>query len=71
MKKYNIIVLIIVCLCLINSEIIGDCPKSDLTGDCRVDLADFAVMASQWLLEGVPEDPNVMVWIDIDDSGLV
>ena len=25
------------------------CPSADLTGDCFVDLKDFAVMASQWL----------------------
>jgi formylglycine-generating enzyme required for sulfatase activity len=33
-------------------------------------LADFAVMASQWLSEGVPEDPNSLFWIYIDDPGV-
>lgn len=33
------------------------CPSADLNGDCRVDLADFAFMANQWLTDGlVPED---------------
>ncbi len=25
----------------------ADCPSADLTGDCRVDFNDFAVMAAQ------------------------
>lgn len=29
------------------------CPSMDVTGDCTVDLADFAVFAGQWLQEGV------------------
>ncbi len=28
------------------------CPSMDATGDCRVNLADFAEFASQWLTEG-------------------
>ncbi len=35
------------------------CPLGDLTGDCFVDLADLAVMASQWLAG--PEIPDDMV----------
>ncbi len=31
---------------------------ADLTGDCRVDIADFAVMAAQWLTSGNPYDPT-------------
>ncbi len=49
------------------------CPSADLTGDCFVDMEDFALvsghwlnafdcndlteMASQWLTEGIPPDP--------------
>ncbi len=29
------------------------CPTADLTGDCHVGLADLAVMASQWMTEGI------------------
>jgi hypothetical protein len=29
--------------------IIGFCPGADITGDCKVDLADFAEMAAWWL----------------------
>jgi formylglycine-generating enzyme len=32
----------------------GQCPSADLTRDCFVDLADFAILAGQWLTE----DPN-------------
>ena len=44
-------------LCLINSpQVLADCPSADLTGDCFVDFEDFAVMASQWLTGGIPDD---------------
>ena len=33
-------------------------PSMDITGNCRVDLEDFAVLASEWLLDGLyPEAP--------------
>ena len=31
------------------SPVIGECPKGDLTGDCKVDFADLQAMAAQWL----------------------
>lgn len=62
------------------------CPTADLSGDCKVGLADLAVMAgqwagepnmpllydmaSQWLTEGVPVDPENLVWVYIDDPGV-
>ena len=66
-----ILSVIIAALCLINSPIsLAACPKSDLTGDCFVDLEDFAIMASEWLTGDTP-DPNVMmVWVYIDDPGV-
>ncbi len=30
-------------------EDLPQCPSSDLTGDCKVNFDDFALMASQWL----------------------
>ena len=58
-------------LFLIHSVSLAACPSADLTGDCRVDAADFAVMASQWLFQGVPDDPNVsMEWVYINDPGV-
>jgi formylglycine-generating enzyme required for sulfatase activity len=44
------------------------CPSADLTGDCRVDFNDFAVMSAQWLDELAP-DPCGMVWVYINDDG--
>jgi formylglycine-generating enzyme len=32
------------------------CPSVDVTGDCRVDLADLAALAAQWLSDGLPPD---------------
>ncbi len=37
-----------------------DQPRSDLTGDCKVDFRDFAVMASEWLICGL--DPSMQCW---------
>ena len=62
--------LILVCVIpLLSTFGHAECPSADLTGDCRVDLADLAVMARQWLTEGVPVDPGNLVWVSIDDSG--
>jgi formylglycine-generating enzyme len=36
-------------LCLAPAALLGDCPTADLTGDCFVDMADFALLASRWL----------------------
>ena len=59
------------CLCFITSGFaFADCPSADVSGDCRVDLEDFVIMASQWLDEGVPEDPNNLTWVYINDPGV-
>ena len=44
--------LILSCSVLAALPVYGECPLADLTGDCRVDLADFAVFAEQWMTEG-------------------
>lgn len=44
-----------------------DCPSADLTNDCQVDLADFAVLAANWLDDGGIMD---MEWVMIDDPGV-
>jgi formylglycine-generating enzyme required for sulfatase activity len=36
----------------ISSNVLAACPSADLTGDCKVTLADFALFAAQWLEEG-------------------
>jgi formylglycine-generating enzyme len=45
------------CLAILALPILAICPLADLTGDCYVDLADFAVFAEQWMTgDRVPED---------------
>ncbi len=67
------------------SSVIADCPSADLTGDCFVNFEDLAIigaqflngydwndvntLSNQWLIEGVPTDPCIMVWVDVNDSG--
>lgn len=37
--------------------VLAECPSMDVTGDCFVDLGDFAVFAEQWLTgDRLPED---------------
>ena len=63
----------------IGNTALAVCPSMDATGDCFVgledlvlmadqwlngyDSSDFAVMASQWLTEGLPDPPDDMVYI--------
>jgi hypothetical protein len=65
---------------------LAKCLSADLNGDCFVDFEDFALMANQWpdgydyndlagmasewLVEGIPEDPNSLIWVYIDDPGV-
>jgi formylglycine-generating enzyme required for sulfatase activity len=65
--KYTIWIILICCL-LLPIPAIALCPSADLTGDCHVDLADIAVVASQWLIDGNP-DPNGLMMINISDPG--
>ncbi|MCF7958332.1 MAG: formylglycine-generating enzyme family protein [Phycisphaerae bacterium] len=61
------------------------CPSADLTGDCKVNLEDFATLASEWLTTYNANDltdmvsqwstvevsgPAGMVWVAIDDPGV-
>ncbi|MBN1764127.1 MAG: SUMF1/EgtB/PvdO family nonheme iron enzyme [Sedimentisphaerales bacterium] len=46
------------------------CPSADISGDCYVNMVDFAIMACQWLEGPVPEDPNSMDWVTINDPGV-
>lgn len=63
--KTSITPLFVICFVL---PCFAACPSADLTGDCRVNLADLAVLASQWLTEGVPIDG--MEWVQINDPGV-
>ncbi len=47
------------------------CPPADLTGDCFVDLQDFAQFANQWLTgDGISGGPAGMQWVYVDDRGV-
>ena len=35
------------------SVVLGDCPDGDIDGDCKVTIKDFAIVASEWLAEGM------------------
>ena len=73
---------ILVCMSLLLSTSgHTECPTADLSGDCKVGLADLAIMAGQW--EGEPNMPVLydmasqwmtegvldLVWVSINDSG--
>ncbi|MBN1816562.1 MAG: family 10 glycosylhydrolase [Sedimentisphaerales bacterium] len=42
--------LLVMLVCAIGLTCAADCPAPDLNGDCRVDMADFAVLVDQWLM---------------------
>ena len=63
-NKYTSLFLVVALFSVSSALVAGfvDCPSADLTGDCFVDIEDFAVMAQQWLCS----DPNIandMVYI--------
>ncbi|MHC4676522.1 MAG: formylglycine-generating enzyme family protein [Planctomycetota bacterium] len=86
MKRQSIVVGLMLVLLSSGGWAFADCPSADLTGDCFVDFEDFAEMAGQWLNgydwndvntlanqwldSGVPADPCIMVWVDINDPGV-
>jgi len=48
MPRFAKTALFVLVISLVSSAI-GECPKGDLTGDCKVDFADMQAMAAQWL----------------------
>jgi len=52
MKSVFLAVILAAVLC-VSSTVFAVCPSMDVTGDCKVNLADFAALAEQWLQEGV------------------
>jgi formylglycine-generating enzyme required for sulfatase activity len=63
----RVVVLFLVILAAI--PILAECPSADLTGDCVVNVADFAVFASQWMTEGDPVLYDI-VWMTVNDPGV-
>ena len=64
--------LVLVCLVLfsMSSMVFGACPSADLTGDCFVDLEDFAVLSGWWMGD-CDASNNWCDWVDYDLSGKV
>jgi len=51
MKSLLYFLLVLLCM---SGIVFGVCPSADMNRDCKVNFADFAVFASQWLTEGTP-----------------
>ena len=45
--------LLITALLFLGSFGYADCPDADLNGDCKVTIEDFAIVASEWMSEGI------------------
>ena len=54
MKSYITILVTVLFVSCFGLPCFAECPSADLTGDCLVDFEDFAIMAGQWLNEGIP-----------------
>jgi formylglycine-generating enzyme required for sulfatase activity len=68
--KASSILISFIVIAIAGNFALAACPSADLTGDCFVDYEDFALMANQWLTEGIPDDPCNLVWVDINDPGV-
>ena len=47
------------------------CPSADVSGDCRVNLDDFAIIASEWLTTYDPNDLADMAFEWLIDESIV
>jgi len=56
----SLVIVSLVVFVFLGGRAFAECPSADISGDCRVDLEDFAIMASQWLDDGREEVPNVV-----------
>jgi len=84
MKTHLKTFVVVFCLSFSFMPCFAACPPSDLSGDCVVNFKDFALMADQWLMvydsndlavmalewltEGIPE-PDI-TWVYINDLGV-
>ena len=70
-RLVSVLAVFVIMLSIGGVEVSGVCPSADVSGDCRVDLEDFAIMASQWLDEGEPLPVlNGMTWVSVSDPGV-
>lgn len=67
MRKITLLfVLLMICFCAHTWA--KNCPETDLTNDCLVDLDDLVVVADQWL--GLPGSSSDFLRIEHDDIGV-
>ncbi len=62
---------ILAAILCISGPIWAACPGADLSGDCKVNLDDFSMMASEWLTTYDPNDLSDMAFQWLDDSAFV
>ena len=71
MKTYITILAVVLFTSCVGLHCLAACPSMDATGDCRVDFADFAVFAEQWLTDGIPTPIlSGITWMSISDPGV-
>jgi sulfatase modifying factor 1 len=56
----------LILLALLALPVLAQCPSADLTGDCFIDLADFAIISSQWLTTQTDLNPLINQWLTGD-----
>lgn len=68
MKKSLVLMMVLISVNICFAD--PNCPTADITGDCFVDLDDFAIMASQWLV--CPSaDLNGDCFVDFEDFSIL
>ena len=83
MKRNHLSPAILMAILCISGTVWAVCPSVDLSGDCFVDLDDYLLLASQWLMaydydsltgfteqwltEGIPDEPEGMTWVYVSD----
>lgn len=85
MKLKRVLTVILTAVLCIIGTVLAACPTSDFSRDCRVNLEDLALMAGLWLVdydlndlaamalewetEGIPAQPQEMLWVRINEPG--
>jgi formylglycine-generating enzyme required for sulfatase activity len=62
MKLYVTILSVVLFASCFGLSCFAVCPAGDVTGDCKVDFTDFALLAQSWLVEGMQD----IVLVDIN-----
>ena len=67
MRRKQVLTAILTAFLCISSTIWAACPSADLSGDCKVNFDDFAILASEWLTTYDAIDLTDMSsqWLDV------